>query len=480
MIRLRLVLAGALAVAMIAVTPQPGIADDLVRGSETGGGIRGTVTDLAGAPMAGVGVEAIPIYDRSLRSTRYHGATAPDGSYEIGLPAGNWVVHFNPSYPAVEAWYGGGLIEWNATVITVGTSPVVANQALQATGGTSLAVYVVDIAAAASGDEASAREYDGRNGCVELIDSSGVVAGSRGESASHRFEPPEGTYRVRYRDCLAPTIYGTFWYNKDGGPVSRHDTVSLSGSWNSITLGVSERCAGRWPTILGTTGDDVIKGTNRSDVIASGAGNDRVLARNGADVVCLSAGDDVAYLGGGSDQAFGGTGADRIFGGAGNDSLFGQDGDDRLLGEGGRDSLHGSSGADVLIGGPANDLLDGGAGVDEVTYQSSAGRVIVNLATGIARGEGRDTLVSVRNVVGSQLGDRIIGDGLANTLNGFGGNDVVAGGAGDDVLLGAGGDDTLKGQAGNDSITGGPGTDVGNGGAGVDVCHVTVETPISC
>jgi Ca2+-binding RTX toxin-like protein len=80
--------------------------------------------------------------------------------------------------------------------------------------------------------------------------------------------------------------------------------------------------------------------------------------------------------------------------------------------------------------------------------------VTVDLAAGLAGGgdAAGDTLLSIENLVGSGLGDRLTGDLLANRLEG--------GSAGRDTLSGGGGADTLVGGLDDDSLTGGAGADV--------------------
>jgi hypothetical protein len=81
--------------------------------------------------------------------------------------------------------------------------------------------------------------------------------------------------------------------------------------------------------------------------------------------------------------------------------------------------------------------------------------VTVNLQTGIATGEGTDTILNVDSVVGSAFADTLLGNAGANWLYGR---------DGDDVLLGLDGNDTLSGDGGRDLLFGGAGDDVINGG----------------
>src|SRR5262245_16271107 len=69
-------------------------------------------------------------------------------------------------------------------------------------------------------------------------------------------------------------------------------------------------CFGRAPTIVGTTGKNVIHGTPKRDVIVGLGGKDTIRGGGGNDFIC---GD------GGGDKLFGGKGDDRISGSMGSD-----------------------------------------------------------------------------------------------------------------------------------------------------------------
>lgn len=264
------------------------------------------------------------------------------------------------------------------------------------------------------------------------------------------------------------------------------------------------RCLGKRATIVGTNRGETIRGTAGADVIVALGGADTINARGGNDRIC------------------GGRGNDRILGGAGNtDYLFGQGGDDQLFGAGG---------FDFLSGGPGDDLLNGGPHpADFVTFYFAPVGVTVDLASGVATGEGTDTLQAVEYVEGSQHNDTLTGDDQPNFLQGVAGDDVIDGGGGsdwtylwtapgpvtvdlsagtstgdgtdslvgvenvlgsyfadsitgdssdnviegergNDVINGMDGDDVLFGQAGDDSLDGGNGTDELIGGRGTDAC----------
>jgi Ca2+-binding RTX toxin-like protein len=96
-------------------------------------------------------------------------------------------------------------------------------------------------------------------------------------------------------------------------------------------------CWGLVPTIVGTSGDDVLRGSG-SDVIVGGAGRDRIFGGPGFDWICGDGGDDVVSGEGGRALVRGGAGNDLLRGGAGGrprgegDHLQGGEGRDRLFG----------------------------------------------------------------------------------------------------------------------------------------------------
>jgi opacity protein-like surface antigen len=135
------------------------------------------------------------------------------------------------------------------------------------------------------------------------------------------------------------------------------------------------------------------------------------------------------------------------------------------------DTVYGGPGFDTLESGPGADYLDGGGNeFDQVSYQGSNAGVYVNLKTGETSGgfaEG-DTIVGVKNLIGSNFGDTLIGDADVNLLRGMDGNDLLEGGGGTDILSGGDGNDKLFGGDDGDLLFGGYGADVLNGGAGID------------
>lgn len=218
----------------------------------------------------------------------------------------------------------------------------------------------------------------------------------------------------------------------------------------------TQRCRGELATIVGTSGDDVLRGTEERDVIWAGPGDDTVYGGRGSDVICGGPGSDLLRGGRGNDTILGGPGdEDRVYGDLGDDKLTGGPGD--------RDEVGGGLGIDLVNGGPGDedlvhgdygwDRMDGGPGRGDIASFATnvaGGRdagVWASLRAGKARGDGRDKLFRFDAIEGSAFGDTLIGDGGANLLDG---------GAGDDILRGGGGQDTLIGGKGSDRCVGGP------------------------
>ncbi len=83
-------------------------------------------------------------------------------------------------------------------------------------------------------------------------------------------------------------------------------------------------CGGRAPTILGTSGDDVINGTPGPDVIHGLEGDDIIHGLGGDDVICGGAGHDELWGDEGNDLIISGGGYDTLTGGAGGDEMRGR------------------------------------------------------------------------------------------------------------------------------------------------------------
>lgn len=162
----------------------------------------------------------------------------------------------------------------------------------------------------------------------------------------------------------------------------------------------------------------------------------------------------------GNDVLNGSEFGERIEGLGGDDVINGMGGNDNIEDGYGNDQVFGGAGDDWFNASPGDDLFDGGDDFDSVSYrwwfEPSAG-VEINLA--LATNQvindgygGTDTLVSIENVLGSDVADILIGNDLENSLHGEGGNDNINGAGGNDFILGGPGDDILDGGDDFDTV----------------------------
>lgn len=163
---------------------------------------------------------------------------------------------------------------------------------------------------------------------------------------------------------------------------------------------------------------------------------------------------DIEPISVGNDSFTGTAVIDLISGGLGNDTLSGLGGDDVIAGDNGDDSLSGGDGDDLLGGGAGNDTLNGGAGFDLVSYENATAAVKLRLSSSssqITGGAGRDLLIGIEGLIGSNFNDQLEGDASNNFLEGAAGNDTLKGGGGLDTLVGGAGNDLLDGGLGIDT-----------------------------
>jgi Ca2+-binding RTX toxin-like protein len=375
-------------------------------------------------------------------------------------------------------------------------------------------------------------------------------------------------YGARSQRCFGrkPTIVGT--QKKDILRGTRGTDV-ISG------LGGKDRIMGRggrdllcgdagFDTLLGGPGWDRLAGNGKPDRLRGGDGNDVLRAGRGwvhtfhpgrgNDRVrgAPSASDAVDYItsrravkvnlrrgrarGQGYDRVsgiehvYGSRFGDRLTGDSHSNLLVGRRGADAIFGLANSTDRFGEPGAllalDYLVGGLGNDHLDGGANLDVGIFVDSKREVTVDLLMGIARGRGRDTVLSIEAVEGSRFGDTMIGDDRNNVFEGRAGNDSISGNGGIDIVahltarrrvrvnLGTGrsfgngadrfneiedvygsskgdrltgsdgpnrvwgmeGNDRILGLGGSDFLMGRAGRDRLNGGADIDVCVGEAET----
>jgi Ca2+-binding RTX toxin-like protein len=256
--------------------------------------------------------------------------------------------------------------------------------------------------------------------------------------------------------------------------------LNLLGAQNTGGGGIDQLLS--IENLFGTNFNDILTGNGVNNVLSSLGGNDSL---NGG------AGNDTLNGGLGNDTLNGGTGIDtasytsatanvsvnlnlvgaQFTGGGGIDQLVSIE---NLTGSRFNDVLTGNAGNNVLTGGGGNDLLNGGGGNNTASYATATAGVVVGIDTspegneGVPQntgGAGIDTLVDIRNLIGSTFNDSLWGYELGGTLDGGDGNDSLF--AADSAVR-------LNGGAGNDrlhiseSIGGFDGTSTLNGGAGAD------------
>lgn len=372
--------------------------------------------------------------------------------------------------------------------------------------------------------DAGADAIDGGNG-DDLLISAGFAAGSQTPADDIGREIDHLTGGAG--DDVLAIGYGD---SADGGDGFDHLSLSFAGSYNGITLDLSQ-ITGPTPTLLFLQGGGTIQniealdhltGTGFADRITVGtqpaplsvdlgAGDDKLIASASAVDVQGGAGNDTFVSGTAADHFDGGDGFDTADYGAyghaiavsftGAGTATGPDGDtlghveqvlgsafaDTIAGGGGNDNLAGNAGHDIVTGGDGADTIAGDDGNDHLWGQSANGGP--DGADSISGGDGSDYLqgnAGNDTLDGGNGSDRIYGGAnddtiqgwfgndtingnLGNdTIDGFQGNDVLRGGQGDDVIDGGTDHDTIMGDLGNDVILGGRGSDVMTGGAGAD------------
>ncbi|MES2944725.1 MAG: calcium-binding protein [Pseudomonadota bacterium] len=232
--------------------------------------------------------------------------------------------------------------------------------------------------------------------------------------------------------------------------------------------------------VLGSTGDDSLNGNNTDNMMLGNAGNDTLVGLEGNDSLYGQAGNDSLMAGLGNDTLDSGLGQDTLVGGDGSDVYFVDDAGDVVLEtnadkttggidlvisnmadytlgehvENGRVDLYsvgnmmGNSLSNILYSSWGNNVLDGGAGseADTASYKYAAYGVRIRLAVTTAQtteGAGKDTLIRIENLVGSNANDTLSGSSAANEIDGGAGNDTLGGGGGKDTLTGGSGNDVF-------------------------------------
>lgn len=233
------------------------------------------------------------------------------------------------------------------------------------------------------------------------------------------------------------------------------------------------------PSIVGTSGNDVLIGTGSAELLFGLEGNDLLKGNGGSDRLDGGDGFDTASYtnlkqaivaelqigkttyGPRSDILIS---IEGVVGTSYADILRGNSEANVLVGGFGDDILEGRGGNDRIMGGEGADAMSGGAGIDTISYINLPSRdhisrpgVTIDLTTQTVSGPDQwvtgDTISGFENAVGTILSDTLTGDSGANRLN--------AGPSGYDALYGLGGNDflSLRGDGDSDILDGGAGFD---------------------
>lgn len=226
-----------------------------------------------------------------------------------------------------------------------------------------------------------------------------------------------------------------------------HDTLSLvENVYGSSRFG---------DTLIGNSANNELRGLGGDDSLSGGGGNDRLLGGTGDDIIFSDVGNDFMDGGIGIDTLdFSNSSADITIdlsittvqnSGVGFDRIINFEnvrgstsGNDKLAGDYLDNEIYGLGGNDLLIGGSGDDLLNGGGGSDTADYSGSYGSVDASLSDGIAYSDGfggRDILVGIENLIGSEFDDTLEGNSADNRITGGLGRDLMSGAGGNDVFI---------------------------------------------
>ncbi|MBM80375.1 MAG: hypothetical protein CMJ78_07250, partial [Planctomycetaceae bacterium] len=246
-------------------------------------------------------------------------------------------------------------------------------------------------------------------------------------------------------------------------------------------------------TLVGSSGNDIIRGADGDDLLLGGSGNDSLNGGNGDDVLFGGADDDLLEGRGGNDELKGQGGQDSIDGGDDDDLVLWRgsiDGDDSINGGTGNDELEvrGDGAQDRFTISQSPFINDPTMTSELLITEGNSTLTVINTRSGVSNtGEPLNTVETIR-VNGNNGNDRVFVTDLNRVpgtfinINGGAGNDrvdmadadvgevliLVDGGVGRDTLFGSDNAETLFGGEGDDVLTGGGGDDSLDGGAGQD------------
>jgi Ca2+-binding RTX toxin-like protein len=211
--------------------------------------------------------------------------------------------------------------------------------------------------------------------------------------------------------------------------------AAIAGTGNNLGNLIDGNSAAN--TLAGGKGNDTLLGSSGDDSLSGGAGHDTVNGESGTDTVAGDTGDDVLRVDAATDVVveLAAGGSDTVQASATYTLAEGVHVE--LLQLTGSAAIHatGNSFDNLVAGNTGNNSLIGGGGFDTLSYALAAGAVAVNLATGLATGQGNDTVSGFGRVFGSNFADTLDGSAAADVLNGGIGADLLRGGAGADLYV---------------------------------------------
>ena len=231
------------------------------------------------------------------------------------------------------------------------------------------------------------------------------------------------------------------WYENDG-----HGSFGTAQNISTTSMGVRAVCAA---DLDGDFDLDVLTASNTSGVVAwyenlldgavgqvnylsAGYGYNEIHGGSGRDELSYefyapASGGEGLSIDAASGSASGANNVDDNF--ADIEQLTGSHYDDSFEGSQAGDSLKGLGGDDIFVTqGDGDDRFEGGDGTDSVLYEFVSSDMYINIATGVALGDGSfDALGGMERVEGGDGNDVLVGSGWTQTL---------MGGAGDDTFMG--------------------------------------------
>ena len=331
------------------------------------------------------------------------------------------------------------------------------------------------------GEGSDTLDYAAAPAAVTVNLATGAASGAAG---SDTIVVSENVVGSDFGDTITANTVANLFSGRAGADVVDYSTtpagISVDLESGTVSGGSGSDRLVDVESVTGSAFNDELAGSAGPNVLSGGAGQDTMNGRGGDDTLDGGAGLDTVQYGdapgrvsvnlttlasagaGGADTL---TAFEAVAGSAYADLLIGDTAANVLNGAGGGDLVRGLAGNDALVGGPGRDTLD---------YSSHAPAslrvgVRVDLARGVASGEGFDLVSQFENVLGSAFEDVLVGDARANRLRGGRGGDRLVGNRGADVLIGGPGRDALAGGSGRDLLLARDGTvDRVRGGTGRD------------